>query len=408
MIAFLLLNAQGFCSADKLHHSPWHGVVAFIPNELIPNEMLMTEAYNRALVAEKQEKRKFSRFGLQFHPSQGGSKSGQPYYSCSRGGSSFSGGQVASSGVGNQTRADKATTFTQNQPQSNGLGTRGQFQSRGFKCFKCGKPGLKSSDCRRSSGSKNKALFMEESCEDEFPIYDEALCEDIGGDDEEEVGLALMIKKTLLTPNDYSNKDWLHTNIFYSTCNIGGREKATTKPPPTTLLASKGFLKESHESGYVLVLVPMADMGVSDVPEAVSRLLKDKKRGSSRDSGYNFIHLKAVPSRDSPTTPILGVDLPLVVAKLLLPGLVIKPGRIKLQLPLKISLNPVVWELEVNSKVEDSSVLSVGNRVTSLWIVGGLPEVKTRHFLWRKVVKMSFLFMTKLCVRILEVMMKRK
>jgi hypothetical protein len=64
---------------------------------------------------------------------------------------------------------------------------------------------------------------MKESCEDEFPIYDEALCEDIGGDDEEELGLALIIKKTLLTPKDDSNEDWLRTNIFYSTCNIGGR-----------------------------------------------------------------------------------------------------------------------------------------------------------------------------------------
>ncbi|KAH7849362.1 hypothetical protein Vadar_016773 [Vaccinium darrowii] len=200
----------------------------------------VSEAYNHALVAEKQEKKKFLRSRQQFHPSQGGSKSGQPYYSYSRGGYSSSGGQVVSS-----------------------------------ECFKCGEPGHKSSDCRRSSGSKNKALFMEESCEDEFPIYYEALCEDIGGDDEEEVGLALMIKKTLLTPKDNSNEDWLRTNIFYSTCNIGGRDKVTTKPPPTTLLASKGFLKESHEIGYVLVLVPMADMGVSNVPEAVSRLLKE-------------------------------------------------------------------------------------------------------------------------------------
>ncbi|KAG5548960.1 hypothetical protein RHGRI_014362 [Rhododendron griersonianum] len=50
----------------------------------------VSEAYNRALVAEKQEKRKFSRSGQQY---QGGTKSGQPFYSYARGGSSSSGGQ---------------------------------------------------------------------------------------------------------------------------------------------------------------------------------------------------------------------------------------------------------------------------------------------------------------------------
>lgn len=207
---------------------------------------------------------------------------------------------------------------------------------------------------------------MEESCEEDIPIYDEAMCEAIGGDneeeEEEEEGLALTIKKTLLTPKDDSNEDWLCTNIFYSTCNIGARvcnmiidsgscenvvsqevvdklqlphpytlswfkkgneikvtkrclvpfsirqkyfdeawcnvipmdachlllgcpwqydrqsvhddrkntytvlkekrqftllpmkEKVTTKPPPTALLASKGFLKESHETGYCFSL----------------------------------------------------------------------------------------------------------------------------------------------------------
>ncbi|KAG5527621.1 hypothetical protein RHGRI_028518 [Rhododendron griersonianum] len=81
----------------------------------------VSEAYNRALVAEKQEKRKFSRSGQQY---QGGSKSGQPFYSYARGGSSSSGGQGASSGIGTQNRADKASTPAQNQPQSGASGLR--------------------------------------------------------------------------------------------------------------------------------------------------------------------------------------------------------------------------------------------------------------------------------------------
>ncbi|KAG5535889.1 hypothetical protein RHGRI_023610 [Rhododendron griersonianum] len=79
----------------------------------------VSDAYNRALVAEKQEKRKFSRSGQQY---QGGTKSGQPFYSYARGGSSSSGGQGASSGVGTQNRADKASTPAQNQPQSGASG----------------------------------------------------------------------------------------------------------------------------------------------------------------------------------------------------------------------------------------------------------------------------------------------
>ncbi|KAG5521705.1 hypothetical protein RHGRI_034057 [Rhododendron griersonianum] len=117
----------------------------------------VSEAYNRALVAEKQEKRKFSRSG---------------------------GGQGASSGVGTQNRADKISTPAQNQPQSGASGARSQFQSGGFKCFKCGDPGHKSSDCRKASGGRNKALFiekvMEQGCEDDIPVYDEEICEEIG------------------------------------------------------------------------------------------------------------------------------------------------------------------------------------------------------------------------------------
>ncbi|KAG5567817.1 hypothetical protein RHGRI_003110 [Rhododendron griersonianum] len=155
----------------------------------------MVTSLQSGLVAEKQEKRKFSRSGQQY---QGSSKSGQPFYFYSRGGSSSSGGQ----------------------------GTRNQFQSGGFKCFKCGETGHKSSDCRKATGGRNKALFIEEvteqGCEDDIPIYDEDICEEIGGDNEEE-GYALMIKKTLLTSKDASNEDWLRTNIFYTTCNVGGR-----------------------------------------------------------------------------------------------------------------------------------------------------------------------------------------
>ncbi|KAG5557567.1 hypothetical protein RHGRI_007719 [Rhododendron griersonianum] len=145
----------------------------------------VSEAYNRALVAEKQEKRKFFRSGQQ---NQGGSPSGQPFYTSFQGGSSSNGSQVGPPGFNDQNRGDKASSLAQNQPQSGVSGARKQAQSGGFKCFKCGEPGHKSSDCRKASGSRNKALFSEvEKSYDDIPLYDDVACEEIGGDLEEEL-----------------------------------------------------------------------------------------------------------------------------------------------------------------------------------------------------------------------------
>ncbi|KAG5558034.1 hypothetical protein RHGRI_008068 [Rhododendron griersonianum] len=91
---------------------------------------------------------------------------------------------------------------------------------------------------------------------------------------------------------------------------------------------------------------------------------------------------------------------------------VLKIERIRLQHPLKISLNPVFRGLKINSKVGALSASSVGNRVTSLRIVVRLSEVVTRHFslrrLQNKVVRMIFPFMMKKYVKKLRVMMRRK
>ena len=76
------------------------------------------------------------------------------------------------------------------------------------------------SDCRK------KALMLEEvkelEHEDGEPIFDQPSNE-VGGDFEEEEGLTLVMRKTLLAPKFNSEEDCFRTNIFYTTCSIGGR-----------------------------------------------------------------------------------------------------------------------------------------------------------------------------------------
>ena len=58
--------------------------------------------------------------------------------------------------------------------------------------------------------------------EDGEPIFDQPSNE-VSGDFEEEEGLTLVMRMTLLAPKFNSDEDWLRTNIFYTTCSIGGR-----------------------------------------------------------------------------------------------------------------------------------------------------------------------------------------
>ena len=222
--------------------------------------------------------------------------------------------------------------------------------------------------------------------EDGEPIFDQPSNE-VGGDFEEEEGLTLMMRKTLLAPKFNSEEDWLRTNIFYTTCSIGGRvcsmiidggscenvvsqevvdklrlatqdhphpyklswfkkgnevkvtkrclvpfsiwkkyfdevwcdvvpmdachillgrpwqydrqtmhdgkkntntlrkdnqqftllpikENVTSKSSTTSLLASKSFIQESQDSGYILALIPINTMAGTDVPSAVTELLQ--------------------------------------------------------------------------------------------------------------------------------------
>ncbi|KAK4581406.1 hypothetical protein RGQ29_024882 [Quercus rubra] len=89
-----------------------------------------------------------------------------------------------------------------------------------FKCFKCGEPGHRSSHCRKKSLMLEEVKELEH--EDGEPIFDQPSNE-VSGDFEEEEGLTLVMRKTLLAPKFNSDEDRLRTNIFYTTCSIGGR-----------------------------------------------------------------------------------------------------------------------------------------------------------------------------------------
>ncbi|GFZ18312.1 hypothetical protein Acr_27g0000510 [Actinidia rufa] len=139
---------------------------------------------------------------------QGGSKVGQPFQNIPRPALHLlaSSNKSGSFGVGIPTKGVKPVGPSQNQPYIGPSGSRNPSQSGGFKCFKCGELGHKSVECRKASGNQNKDLLMEErwtveqSCEDDIPIYDQPFNEEISGDIEEEEDLALMFKKTLLAP----------------------------------------------------------------------------------------------------------------------------------------------------------------------------------------------------------------
>ncbi|XP_065620600.1 uncharacterized protein LOC136063732 [Quercus suber] len=318
----------------------------------------VSKAYNRALLVEKQQTRPALRSG------QWGSRSGQGISSHYKPGNSSTNGRGETSGVEQQPAGSKSAITVPKQSQTATVG------------------GVDS--------NRKKALMLEEvkelEHEDGEPIFDQPSNE-VGGDFEEEEGLTLVMRKTLLAPKFNYEEDWLRTNIFYTTCSIGGRvcsmiidgascenvvsqevvdklrlatqdhphpyklswfkkgnevkvtkrylvpfsirkkyfdevwcdvvpmdachillgrpwqydrqtmhdgkkntytlskdnqqftllpmkEKVTSKSSTTSLLASKSFIQESQDSGYILALIPVNTMAGTDVPSAVTELLQ--------------------------------------------------------------------------------------------------------------------------------------
>ena len=52
------------------------------------------------------------------------------------------------------------------------------------------------------------------------------------------------------------------------------KENVTSKSSTTSLLASKSFIQESQDSGYIFALILVNTVAGTDVPSAVTKLLQ--------------------------------------------------------------------------------------------------------------------------------------
>ncbi|GJR51282.1 putative nucleotidyltransferase, ribonuclease H [Tanacetum coccineum] len=158
----------------------------------------LSDAYQRALAFEKQNRR----VGSLSSPAVTGG--------------SFGSGNVTSRFVPNQTKVGGGNTG----PIPKGVG------SSGLKCFNCGEPGHRQSECKKAG---KRHLFVDEEWEDngladndyeEPPVFDDEQYEEeiMSGD----VGVNLMIRRSCLTPKAVGD-DWLKHNILQSTCTILGK-----------------------------------------------------------------------------------------------------------------------------------------------------------------------------------------
>ncbi|GKE10335.1 putative nucleotidyltransferase, ribonuclease H, partial [Tanacetum coccineum] len=159
--------------------------------------MTLSDAYQRALAFEKQNRRV-------------GSSSSPAITSAS------GSGNMASRSAPSQAKVGGGNT---------GLVSRASGSS-GLKCFNCGEPGHRQSECKKAG---KRHLFADSEGDDdvayeeyeESPVYDEEPeCEEeyVSGD----LGVNLVVRCSCLTPTD-DGDDWLKHNNFQSTCTILGK-----------------------------------------------------------------------------------------------------------------------------------------------------------------------------------------
>ncbi|XP_022857684.1 uncharacterized protein LOC111378688 [Olea europaea var. sylvestris] len=94
----------------------------------------------------------------------------------------------------------------------------------GIRCFGCEVTGHRQSECPKNP---RKGLFVDEGNGDYEgpPVFDGEGGEEATEEEEfvvGDVGQALVVRRNFLTPLE-NNTDWLHNNIFQSTCTVGGK-----------------------------------------------------------------------------------------------------------------------------------------------------------------------------------------
>ena len=111
--------------------------------------------------------------------------------------------------------------------QANSQPNHTAASSSGPRCFKCGEAGHRMADCKKG-GWYGKGLFIEsEECTDDHlntfeqeAVYDaEEEEEYVQGDD----GPLLVTRRACFTPCKSEGEDWLQSNIFQTTCTMGGK-----------------------------------------------------------------------------------------------------------------------------------------------------------------------------------------
>nr|GEV94334.1 hypothetical protein [Tanacetum cinerariifolium] len=118
------------------------------------------------------------------------------------------------------TLSDTKVVSGNTGPVSKGVG------GSNLKCFNCGEPGHRQSECQ-AAGKKTLFIDMEEDDEEASGEYDKTLIYDEEPKYEEEyvsrdVGVSLVVRRSCLTPKA-DGDNWLMHNIFQSTCTISGK-----------------------------------------------------------------------------------------------------------------------------------------------------------------------------------------
>ncbi|XP_022889239.1 uncharacterized protein LOC111404704 [Olea europaea var. sylvestris] len=157
--------------------------------------MTVSEAHQRAIQIEKQQSRKTT------SPFIAGSSSSNPQQQVAR--------------PGNPAQSGPPRTNPAQQPIRPGVGIH---------CFGCEVTGRRQSECLKNP---RRGLFVDEENGDYEgpPVFDGEDGEEATKEEEfvvGDVGQALVVRRSFLTPLE-NNTDWLHNNIFQSTCTIGGK-----------------------------------------------------------------------------------------------------------------------------------------------------------------------------------------